>query len=127
MGEGSCHLETTDGAFPQGEAIVLLPLHLLYFHQEGRGLEREKPEGNCVRMRTGTHSLRMALWGDLIMDSVLVVCISLVYSAEFGDKNNANKKKNSNDHVLNTYVQGIGPFLFIHIISFKCLWSKCCY
>lgn len=75
-----------------------------FFHQEGRGLEREKPERNCVRMRTGSHSLRN--------DSVLRpshslhiggMYFSFVYSTEFED-DNANKKKNSNDHVLNTYV-----------------------
>lgn len=47
------------------------------------------------------------------MASALVVCISLIYSTEFGGENNGKKKNNSNALGLNTHVQGIVLFLSI--------------
>lgn len=55
--------------------------------------------------------LRMTLLGGLSPGLCIDGIISLVYSTEF--KHNDNKKKTSNDHVLNTcYVWSIVPFLF---------------
>lgn len=91
------------GAFPQGEAVVL-PFHLSVLSPRREGLESEKPERNCVRVRTGSHSLKNdSVLGPSHNLHISGIYFFLVYSTEFED-DNAHKKKNSNDHALNTYV-----------------------